>query len=131
MFEGLGGRRTVGTKGRGLFVEPGGVVGQVAFSCPHLMYSSRREFVQAHEGMGCQPGGVRVVVGGRGGGGPVFEEEGLGSAPKGVVGAGHELGRRDVGVGGGGSVEDYREARKSFAQRDRKVPQGIHWEVLS
>jgi len=44
-----------------VFVGPGRVGGQVAFGRSHLVDSPCHEFPQAHEGMGCDGGGVVVV----------------------------------------------------------------------
>ena len=45
----------------GVFVEPGGVGGQVAFCHSHLVDSSHPKLPQAHEGVWREGGGVFVV----------------------------------------------------------------------
>ena len=52
MFEGLGGRAAARACDVGVAVPPGGVCGQVAFTCSHLVYPSSHELVESHEGVG-------------------------------------------------------------------------------
>ena len=53
-----------GAGGVGVHRPPGGVGGQVALVSAHLVETAYDELVQAHEGVGVQVTGVRVVVAG-------------------------------------------------------------------
>ena len=71
MIKRFGVRAAVGARGVGVFRPPGGMGGKVALVGAHLMKASRDELLQAHEGVGVEAAGVRVVLGGGGGGSPI------------------------------------------------------------
>jgi len=62
-MEGFWSGSTTGAGGVGVIVEPGGVGGQVAFSCSHLVDSACHKLSQPHKGVWCEGGGVYVVGG--------------------------------------------------------------------
>ena len=90
MFERFGVRTTAGARGVGVFRPLGGVGGKVALVGAHLMKASCDELVQAHEGVGVEATGVRVVFGGGVEEVPFTHHEDLGANFQGFVGAFHK-----------------------------------------
>ena len=62
MFERLWGRGASGACDVEVFGPPRRVGGQVAFSCPHLVYSAGNKPVEPHEGVGGELPWVRVAI---------------------------------------------------------------------
>ena len=71
VFESFGVGTAAGARGVGVFSPPGGVGGEVALVGAHLMKASCDELVQANKGVGVEAAGIRVVLGGGGGGSPI------------------------------------------------------------
>ena len=109
---------------------PGGVCREVAFACSHLVYSSREELVQPHEGVGCQPGLVGIVFGDWVESRPVRQEGVPGSFFEGEVGFQHELRWRYICPRGRGGVEDQRQARETFHAGDDEVCHCVYGQVF-
>ena len=85
MCEGLGCLVAARAGVVGELTPPGGVGGEVAFACSHLVYSSGDEPIQSHEGVGGEPRRIRVVFRGGVKGFPVFQESVPGSPFEGAV----------------------------------------------
>ena len=130
MGEVLGGRGAAGAGAVREFTPSGGMCGQVAFTCSHLMYSARDKLVQPHEGVWGESGLVGVIIGGWVMGRPVGHKGVAGSLLEGGVRLEHELGWGYVCPGRRGSVEDHGEACESFKKGDDKVTHGVYGEVF-
>jgi len=79
---------------------------EIALGGAHLVDPPGHELPLAHKGVWGQAGGMAVVGGGRGVGGPVLEQPVHCPGSQGVVGVCYELGRRDVASRGEGGVEN-------------------------
>ena len=97
MCEGLGGRAAAAAGGIGEITPPGGVGGEIAFACSHLVNSSGDELVEIHERVRGEARCVGVVFGSGVKRFPVFQKWIPCPPFEGAVRHPHELGWGDVG----------------------------------
>jgi len=87
-----------------VFIEQGGVAGQVAFGHSPLRDTYCQMLTEAHEGLWREGGGFLVVWRGGDIGGPVLEEQIPSAGPEGLVGSLHGLGGGNLRPGWRGVV---------------------------
>ena len=114
-----------------VFVVPGGMCGQVAFTGSHLVYAACNELIETHEGVGGVSRRIGVILSGGEVFGPSIQERLSGSSPEGRVGLGHQGGGGYVGAGRSRGFENEGEAGKTLFEGDRESSKGIEREVFS
>ena len=106
ILEGVWSGSALGAGCVGVIVEPGGVGGQLAFSCLHLVDSSCQKLPQTHKGVWGEGGGVFVVRGGGCISVLVLEEQVPNVVPECTVRLSHELWGRDLCPGWRGGMQN-------------------------
>jgi len=93
--------------------------------------ASCHELPHTHQGVWGEAGGVLVVRGCGGFGGPILEEHVPCPSLKSLVGISHEFLGGNVSPGWGGGVQDEREACGASLQGQGEVCKGVNREVFS
>src|SRR5205807_6507889 len=75
-------------------IRPGGMGGEVTLLGPHLVDTASHKFPEAHEGVGGQPEGERIIVWWGGEALPLLEQQAAGRSLQPSVGCSHYIVRR-------------------------------------